>query len=68
MVESTAFKADSDMKGIAEIVLQLQTNDYWKKFYPDLTQNEFCLEVFHRPASWIDDVIKSVKNLHKPRF
>ena len=56
------------MKGIAVSVLQLQTNDYWKKFYPDLTWNEFCLEVFHRPASWIDDVIKSVKNLHKPRF
>ena len=68
MFESTAFKDDSDTKGIAESVLQLQTNDYWKKFYPYLTWNEFCLEVFHRPASWIDDVIKSVKNLHKPRF
>ena len=68
MVESTAFKADSDMKGIAGSVLQLQTNDYWKKFYPDLRWSEFCLEVFHRPASCIDDVIKSVKNLHKRRF
>ena len=45
MVESTAFKADSDTKGIAGRVLQLQTNDYWKKFYPDLTWNEFCLEI-----------------------
>ncbi len=68
MAVATAFKADSDTKGIAGHVLQLQTNDYWKNFYPDLTWNEFCLEVFRRPASWIDDVIKSVKNMHEPRF
>jgi len=50
IAESTAFKADTCTKAIVGSILQLQANDYWKKFYPDLKWNEFYLEVIHRPA------------------
>ena len=62
MAESTAFKTDSDCRGLVATVIELHMNDYWKKINPNW--DEFCLEVFKRPSDWVEQIVKGVRTLH----
>lgn len=62
MAESTAFKTDSDCRGLVATVIELHKNDYWKKINPDW--DEFCLEVFKRPSDWVEQIVEGVRTLH----
>ena len=62
MAESTAFKTDSDCRGLVATVIELHKNNYWKKINPDW--DEFCLEVFKRPSDWVEQIVEGVRTLH----
>jgi hypothetical protein len=62
MAESTAFKTDSDCRGLVATVIELHKNDYWKRINPDW--DEFCLEVFKRPSDWVEQIVEGVRTLH----
>lgn len=62
MAESTAFKTDSDCRGLVATVIELHKNDYWKKINPNW--DEFCLEVFKRPSDWVEQIVEGVRTLH----
>jgi len=62
MAESTAFKTDSDCRGLVATVIELHKNDYWKKINPDW--DEFCLEIFKRPSDWVEQIVEGVRTLH----
>ena len=62
MAESTAFKTDSDCRGLVATVIELHKNNYWKKINPDW--DEFCLEVFKRPSVWVEQIVEGVRTLH----
>ena len=62
MAESTAFRTDTDCRGLVATVIELHKDDYWKKINPDW--NDFCLEVFKKPAKWVDVIVEGVRTLH----
>ena len=62
MAESTAFKTDSDCRGLVATVIELHKNDYWKRINPNW--DEFCLEVFKRPSDWVEQIVEGVRTLH----
>tara|TARA_Y100001951_G_scaffold97301_1_gene96881 strand:- start:5 stop:664 length:660 start_codon:yes stop_codon:yes gene_type:complete len=62
MAESTAFRTDTDCRGLVATVIELHKDDYWKKINPNW--NDFCLEVFKKPAKWVDVIVEGVRTLH----
>lgn len=62
MAENYAFVADNDCRGLVRCVLELQRDDYWRQHCSDW--DEFCQQVFHRPAAWIEQVVEGVRLLH----
>ena len=63
LAERSAFVAESDCRGLVATVLELQRDDYWRKFSSDWA--EFCQSVFGRPAAWIEQVVQGVRVLYR---
>jgi stage V sporulation protein SpoVS len=62
MAQQSAFLADTDCRELVGTVLELQRDDYWRKFSDDWGQ--FCQETFGRPAEWVEQVVEGVRVLH----
>jgi stage V sporulation protein SpoVS len=62
MAQQSAFLADTDCRELVGTVLELQRDDYWRKFSDDWGQ--FCQDTFGRPAEWVEQVVEGVRVLH----
>ena len=62
MAQRSAFLADTDCRDLVGTVLELQRDDYWRKFSDDWGQ--FCQDTFGRPAEWVEQVVEGVRLLH----
>jgi hypothetical protein len=62
MAENYAYVADNDCRGLVRCVLELQRDGYWRQHSDNW--DEFCQQVFHRPAAWIEQVVEGVRVLH----
>lgn len=62
MAQQSAFLADTDCRQLVGTVLELQRDDYWRKFSDDWGQ--FCQDTFGRPAEWVEQVVEGVRLLH----
>ena len=62
MCENYAYVADNDCRGLVGCVLELQRDDFWRQYSDNW--DEFCQQVFHRPAAWIEQVVEGVRVLH----
>ena len=62
LAERFASVADQDCRGLVACVLELQRNDFWKSHYDSWP--ELCLQVFDRPAEWVEQVVEGVRVLH----
>lgn len=60
--QSAADRADSDCRGLALMVRELQRDAFWQQLFPDW--ETCCQSLFKRPAAWVEQVIESVRVLH----
>ena len=61
MCLSTADRTDKDIKELVKFATIFKKDENWKKYYPDLSWEDFCLEVFKKPAAWIDHWLNNFK-------
>jgi hypothetical protein len=60
--QSVSDRTDSDCRGLALVVRELQRDGFWRQLFPDW---ETCCEaLFKRPAAWVEQVVDGVRVLH----
>lgn len=60
--QSAADRTDSDCRGLALMVRELQRDAFWKQLFPDW--EACCQALFKRPAEWVEQVVQGVRVLH----
>lgn len=60
--QSVSDQADSDCRGLALTVRELQRDQFWQKLFPDW--EACCQALFKRPSAWVEQVVEGVKVLH----
>jgi stage V sporulation protein SpoVS len=60
--QSVSDRADSDCRGLALTVRELQREGFWQRIFPDW--ETCCQALFKRPAAWVEQVVEGVRVLH----
>ena len=60
--QSVSDRTDSDCRGLALVVRELQRDAFWQKLFPDW--ETCCQALFKRPAGWVEQVVEGVRVLH----
>lgn len=60
--QSVSDRADSDCRGLALAVRELNRDGFWQRLFPDW--ETCCLALFKRPAAWVEQVVEGVRVLH----
>lgn len=60
--QSVSDRADSDCRGLALCVRELQRDGFWQRLFPDW--DACCQALFKRPAAWVEQVVEGVRVLH----
>lgn len=60
--QSVSDRADSDCRGLALVVRELQRDGFWERMFPDW--DTCCQALFQRPAAWVEQVVEGVRVLH----
>lgn len=60
--QSVSDRADSDCRGLALTVRELQREGFWQRIFPDW--ETCCQSLFKRPAAWVEQVVEGVRVLH----
>ena len=60
--QSVSDRADSDCRGLALCVRELQRDGFWQRIFPDW--ETCCQALFQRPAAWVEQVVEGVRVLH----
>lgn len=60
--QSAADRTDSDCRGLALMVRELQRDGFWERLFPDW--ESCCRALFNRPAEWVEQVVEGVRVLH----
>jgi hypothetical protein len=60
--QSVSDRADSDCRGLALTVRELQREGFWRRIFPDW--ETCCQALFKRPAAWVEQVVEGVRVLH----
>lgn len=60
--QSVSDRADSDCRGLALVVRELQRDGFWERMFPDW--DSCCQALFQRPAAWVEQVVEGVRVLH----
>jgi hypothetical protein len=60
--QSVSDRADSDCRGLALAVRELNRDGFWQQLFPDW--ETCCLALFKRPAAWVEQVVEGVRVLH----
>lgn len=60
--QSVSDRTDSDCRGLALAVRELNRDGFWQRLFPDW--ETCCLALFKRPATWVEQVVEGVRVLH----
>jgi hypothetical protein len=60
--QSVSDRTDSDCRGLALAVRELNRDGFWEQLFPDW--ETCCLALFKRPAAWVEQVVEGVRVLH----
>lgn len=60
--QSVSDRTDSDCRGLALAVRELNRDGFWQRLFPDW--ETCCLALFKRPAAWVEQVVEGVRVLH----
>jgi hypothetical protein len=60
--QSVSDRTDSDCRGLALAVRELNRDGFWEQLFPDW--ETCCLALFKRPAAWVEQVVRGVRVLH----
>jgi hypothetical protein len=60
--QSAADRTDSDCRGLALMVRELQREEFWRQLFSDW--ETCCQALFNRPAVWVEQVVEGVRVLH----
>ena len=60
--QSVSDRTDSDCRGLALAVRELNRDGFWQQLFPDW--ETCCLALFKRPAAWVEQVVEGVRVLH----
>jgi hypothetical protein len=60
--QSVSDRTDSDCRGLALAVRELNRDGFWQQLFPDW--ETCCLALFRRPAAWVEQVVEGVRVLH----
>ena len=60
--QSVSDRTDSDCRGLALAVRELNRDGFWQRLFPDW--ETCCLALFKRPPAWVEQVVEGVRVLH----